>query len=225
MIRGAPMGKRFSNVTFASTRVSDDNRKAFEACQRIVNGEILGVVLLGEVGVGKTHLLVALGRAFEATGPSPDLSAAEGPVVKVPRMRELIEEVGAQDVEDSPPPTLDEKESTPEPVIEYWPMLDLASELRAEAIHGELELSRRCRMCDLLIVDDLGREKLTDFILQEFQRIVDWRYREMLPIALASNGEFDDLMGRYGEHTSSRWEESCQIVEVGGEDRRVHGTS
>lgn len=223
MIRGAPVGKRFSSACLDTTKVTRLNREAFEACMRVASGESRGVLLWGAVGVGKTHLLAGLAKAFESAHVPRPPKVDDGTLVRVPPVRELIEQAAKTNDGPTAAPTLEPYEYTPEAVVEYWPMLDLASELRAEAVHGELALSHRCRTCDLLILDDLGREKLTEFILQEFHRIVDWRYREMLPIALGTNGDFKSIITRYGEHTSSRWKESCEIVKVEGHDHRVAG--
>jgi len=217
MIRGAPMGHRFSHATLDNYEVTPFNREGFEACQKLVRGETGGIVLRGPVGVGKTHLLIGLTKAFEAHRTAFE---EEGQLVEMPPLRELVEHASEED-DESAPVRLEPGEQSHDPEIEYWPMLDLASELRAEVMQGELFLSRRCRLCDLLILDDLGREKLTDFLLQEFQRIIDWRYREERPIAIATNRTPRELVERYGENTFSRWRESCEIVEITGPDYRT----
>lgn len=217
MIRGAPVGRRFSHASFETFEITQFNREAMDACQKLLEGETKGVVLRGPVGVGKTHLLVGLMKAYEARYAPPQ---EDEKLVEVPRLRDLVEAASGEDAEAAPVGlTADERAHDPE--IEYWPMLDLASELRAEVMQGELFLSRRCRLCDLLILDDLGREKLTDFILQEFQRIADWRYREERPIAIATNRTPREVVERYGENTFSRWQESCEIVEITGPDYRT----
>jgi len=220
MIRGAPFGKRFSEATLDSYRVMATNETAFEACKRLASGESEGVILHGPEGVGKTHLLVGLARAFVDAGTPPSIETSDdGALKRLPPLRELIE--GCSSEEDSPEiPTLTPGESYVQRVVEYWPILDLVSELRAEAIRGELELSYRCRTCDLLVLDDLGREKLTEFIQQEFQRIIDWRYRDMKALAVATNLLPRQIETRYDPHTISRWKESCEFVKVEGPDYR-----
>jgi len=218
MIRGAPIGKHFDHATLESFDVTRYNKAGFEACQKLLNGDTLGVVLRGPVGVGKTHLLVGLAKSFlEIKAADADDEEA----VEVPAVSSILE-AAPLSAETAPKRVLlSPSELMHDPEVEFWPMLDLASELRAEVMHGELYLSRRCRMCDLLILDDLGREKLTDFILQEFQRIVDWRYREERPIAVATNRLPEEIIERYGENTFSRWTETCEIAEVTGPDLRL----
>jgi len=222
MIRGVRFGKMFADTTFDTFEVSRFNAKAVDACQSLVRSEIRGVVLIGPGGVGKTHLLHALAVEFDRlhfAGPTQEESPAEA--IGVPSASELIRNADREFAENPAMPTLTLEEAAREAVIAYWPMLDLVGSLRAAARVGDTDISEECCTCDLLILDDLGHEKTSEFIVQEFRRIVDWRYREMLPIAIATNLTKSDLLEKYEEHTYSRWLGSCEIVEVAGSDYRM----
>jgi DNA replication protein DnaC len=211
----------FSDATFDSYEVSRFNTEAFEACQGLARSEIGGVVLIGPGGVGKTHLLRALAVAFDRLHSSfSDEKELPEPSIAVGSAAELMRSAGREFGEDRTMPTLSREETEREAVIAYWPMLDLADRLRFAARQGDSEVSEECCTCDLLILDDLGHEKTSDFILQEFRRIIDRRYREMLPIAIATNLTKEELLDKYEEHTYSRWLGSCRIVEIGGRDYR-----
>ena len=221
MIGGIRFGRMFDDATFDSFEASRFNEKALDACRCLSRSEIGGVVLIGPGGVGKTHLLHALAVEFDrlhSSVPRED-DSLEQPV-EVPSATEMIRQAGRELADDGTAPTLSREEVRHEAIIAYWPMLDLAGRLRAAARLGDTEISEECCTCDLLILDDLGHEKTSDFILQEFRRIIDWRYREMLPIAIATNLTKSDLLDRYEEHTYSRWLGSCRIVEIGGSDYR-----
>jgi DNA replication protein DnaC len=217
VIRGAPIGSRFEHCTLENFDHTRFNAAAHEACARLARGELEGVFLLGPVGVGKTHLLIGLMKAFEAHHAPVE---EPGELVEVPRLRELVEQAAAGEVETAPV-QLDSAERQHEPVVEFWPMLDLVSELRAEIKAGELELSRRCRTCDLLVIDDLGAERATDFVREELDRIVDWRYRDRRPIAVATNLGDREIVEKYGWRAISRWTESCERVRIEGPDYRT----
>jgi DNA replication protein DnaC len=222
MIHGVRFGRKFADATFDTFEVSRFNEKAVDACQSLVRSEIGGVVLIGPGGVGKTHLLHALAVEFDRlrfASPTGKKSADEP--LGVPSASELIRNADRESAENSATPTLTPEEAAREAVIVYWPMLDLVGSLRIAARLGDTDISEECCTCDLLILDDLGHEKTSEFIVQEFRRIIDWRYREILPTAIATNLTKSDLLEKYEEHTYSRWLGSCEIVEIAGSDYRM----
>ena len=79
----------------------------------------------------------------------------------------------------------------------------------------------------LLCVDDLGAERPTDWAVETLSRIVDARVSAGLPTVVTSNlgvGALRDLWGgAAGKRLASRLAGACERIEVGGEDRRVHG--
>lgn len=73
----------------------------------------------------------------------------------------------------------------------------------------------------LLMIDDIGSEKLSDWVLETFYSIVNKRYEDMLPTVFTSNLALSELAERLGDRTVSRVVESCDVFEVLGEDRRL----
>lgn len=73
----------------------------------------------------------------------------------------------------------------------------------------------------LLMIDDIGSEKLSEWVLETFYTIVNKRYEEMLPTVFTSNLELHELAERIGDRTVSRIVESCDVFEVTGDDRRL----
>lgn len=55
-------------------------------------------------------------------------------------------------------------------------------------------LISRLNRAKLLIIDDLGAERSTDFALEKVYNIVDSRYRAKLPVILTTNLSMDELM-------------------------------
>src|SRR3990167_1343368 len=72
----------------------------------------------------------------------------------------------------------------------------------------------------LTILDDVGSEKVTDWVAETFYLIVNERYNHMRPTIFTSNFPLKDLAERIGERTVSRIVEMCDVVELVGSDRR-----
>src|ERR687893_482486 len=73
---------------------------------------------------------------------------------------------------------------------------------------------------DLLILDDLGSEKPTDWVRERIFVIVNHRYRESLPTIFTSNIGPKDLAQQLGERTASRIIAMCDWIALEGEDYR-----
>ncbi|HEC32782.1 MAG TPA: cell division protein ZapE [Candidatus Kaiserbacteria bacterium] len=73
----------------------------------------------------------------------------------------------------------------------------------------------------ILILDDLGVEKATDFVVESLYLIINKRYNEMRPIIFTSNFNLNKLADRVGDRIPSRIFEMCEMVELKGEDKRL----
>ncbi|MDX2986402.1 ATP-binding protein [Streptomyces caniscabiei] len=90
---------------------------------------------------------------------------------------------------------------------------------------SEHELKRLCRI-PLLLLDDLGTEKLSEFTEETTTRIVNYRYNESLPLLITTNlpiqtgAPTPDLVTRLGDRLASRLAQTATIVSFNGPDRR-----
>lgn len=73
----------------------------------------------------------------------------------------------------------------------------------------------------LLIVDDVGAEKATDWVQEKLYEIVNTRYEEQLITIFTSNLSIQELADRVGDRIVSRIVEMCSVIELRGEDRRM----
>ncbi len=73
---------------------------------------------------------------------------------------------------------------------------------------------------DLLVLDDLGSERVTEWVRERLFVIVNHRYREALPTIFTSNIGPEELPAQLGERTASRIISMCEGVELTGEDYR-----
>ena len=75
--------------------------------------------------------------------------------------------------------------------------------------------------CDLLIMDDVGAGKITDWSIDITYRLINSRYNADKPTIVTSNLELDDLAKLIGGRIVSRLQVMCALVFFGEEDRRV----
>lgn len=76
---------------------------------------------------------------------------------------------------------------------------------------------------DLLVIDDLGAERDTEYMTETVQMIIDNRYRAGLPLIVTTNLTSEELKNPADikkQRTYSRLLEMCIPIEVGGSDRR-----
>lgn len=79
---------------------------------------------------------------------------------------------------------------------------------------------------DVLIIDDLGKEKLTEWKYEQLFDIIDHRYGFEKTTIITSNYSLSDLAKRYGDNVGgqaivSRIAEMCEQMDMGGKDRRL----
>lgn len=106
---------------------------------------------------------------------------------------------------------------TAPPVI-FTRMTDLLDDLRP-GDDSRLRI-RDCQNTPLLVIDDLGAEKASEWTQERFYSIIDHRYANCMPLIVTSNIPPRELAEQTGERSASRLAEMCQIVPMTGTDRR-----
>ncbi|MFF3631651.1 ATP-binding protein [Streptomyces sp. NPDC002164] len=97
---------------------------------------------------------------------------------------------------------------------------DLYAELRPRPGHdGERELMDLAR-CPLLIIDDLGAAKNSEWTEEITMRLINRRYNAMLPTLITTNLGMADLRAHIGDRVASRLTEMTDRVILDGPDRR-----
>lgn len=89
---------------------------------------------------------------------------------------------------------------------------------------SEYELKRLAKV-PLLLIDDLGTEKLSEFTEEATYRIVNERYNACLPLLITTNhlvraDNGPDLVTRLGDRLASRVAQDAHIVTLTGPDLR-----
>ncbi len=74
---------------------------------------------------------------------------------------------------------------------------------------------------DVLILDDLGVEKTSDWVLQTLYTIIDRRYREELRTIITSNLGIEEIREKLDDRIASRIVGMCRVCILQGRDRRI----
>lgn len=87
----------------------------------------------------------------------------------------------------------------------------------------EAEVKNAIMGCSLLVLDDLGKEKPSEWVEETLYEIINARYVRRLPVIITTNVGLKAVETRYpwnGEAIVSRLFEMCVGVKVGGDDYR-----
>lgn len=118
------------------------------------------------------------------------------------------------------------------PVI-YGTLINLLAELRnsydTDNNISEMEIIKLYKNVDLLIIDDLGKEKPSEWGLEKLFTIVNSRYENNLPVIITTNYNQNSLVERLslnGEIETaksiiSRLYEMCYLVKIDDIDHRI----
>jgi len=115
------------------------------------------------------------------------------------------------------------------PQIEEYPYFisipDLLLRIRAsfkDDSTTEEEIIDRFSSVGILMLDDIGSEKPTEWVLQTLYLIIDHRYREMKETYITSNLSLDELSNRLSDRIASRIAGMCKIMKLKGKDKRIY---
>ncbi|GAA2566167.1 hypothetical protein GCM10010435_44170 [Winogradskya consettensis] len=103
-----------------------------------------------------------------------------------------------------------------------WQAVDFAdfcAELRPSGKDPEGSLARY-RDADLLLVDDLGAAKSSEWVEETTYRLINARYKDMRTTIFTTNLAPDRLASGLGDRIASRLVETCDLVPLLGSDRR-----
>lgn len=73
---------------------------------------------------------------------------------------------------------------------------------------------------EMLVLDDLGAERLTDWVFQGLYRIIDYREKNELPTVITSNLSLAQVADKFSDRIASRLSGGT-VIEFTGEDKRL----
>lgn len=97
---------------------------------------------------------------------------------------------------------------------------DLVASMRPRANVDTEALLEKYRQADVLLVDDLGAMKTSEWVEEVMYRLINGRYENMKPTIFTSNLVPAELKNALGDRVGSRLTEMCTTVVLTGVDRR-----
>ena len=194
-LKHAGVPDRYTDARFANWRATTGTRMALKAAQRIAEHPA-NLVLVGPWGCGKTRLSASImaARVERWMEAYPDELIAEGPEGVLTR-----------------PPFASRFASVPQ-------LLDDIR--RSYEYDDEPDPLPAYRRAPLLVLDDLGREKATDWVLERLYVLIDDRYGHHLPTVVTTNYSLDQLAKRDYGAMVSRLTEDGSVVKISAADQR-----
>lgn len=107
----------------------------------------------------------------------------------------------------------------------FLPVEDLLDDLRScysdKNDSREDVLITRLKEIDILGLDDLGSERMTDWVFSKMYQIINNRYNNMKLIYITSNLDLSELSSKFDERIASRLFQMCETIRLEGKDKRI----
>jgi chromosomal replication initiation ATPase DnaA len=103
--------------------------------------------------------------------------------------------------------------------VKIWQAAELFDEMRGT--EQSKDVLESVKNSDLLILDDLGSERKTDWVEERLFLIIDYRWQWKLPTIVTTNFTADQLPDKISERVISRLMDSSTFLVVDGKDYRT----
>lgn len=202
----AGLSKRGRSQRFRNYAPEEGQKEAFEAARAFAKAFIedkhdgTGLLLIGGVGSGKSHLAAAVVNAVLDYIPIPDSEADNAFRLGYPEGARLYS-------------------------VRFVPTVGLLEEIRASYDNREnaQEIMQQYKAAKLLVLDDMGAERPTEWVRERLFDIIDYRYNECLPTIITSNANIPELRQHLGDRLCDRIRSMCKTITVKAGSRRPTG--
>ena len=155
------IGMKFQNLNFENFNINSENELAIAIAKDYVNKNITsananGLIIMGESGVGKTHLAASIANKL----------IENDKIVLMGRLTTL---------------------------------LDMIKETFKDNTKSENELIELYSNVDMIIIDDLGTERISNWALEKLYTIIENRNENRLPIIITTRFNKQGLIERFSQ--------------------------
>lgn len=191
---------RQQHQTFASFITKPGQEDALQAAQRFVlrYPDTEGLMLVGGVGGGKTHLAAAV-------------------VNGILEKREITNKMAEDEYRGSQFP------SGRVSAIQFTSAVDMLADIKNsfDTQEDTQSVINKYARAKLLVLDDLCAEKPSEWVIERIFEIVDHRYNDLLATVITSNATPAELKERLGDRIYDRLREMCKMITVKAQSQRV----
>lgn len=110
-------------------------------------------------------------------------------------------------------------------------LMEIRNAIRQGQNERKTQLLQLAMRVSLLVLDDIGAEKVSEWVQETLFVLVNYRYEHMLSTIFTTNCSMDELEGKLGQRITSRMIEMCRCIRLQGNDWRLkkrkewrHGT-
>lgn len=89
--------------------------------------------------------------------------------------------------------------------------------------NSKVDLLEYAKKIPLLLLDDIGAEKPTEWVRETLYLLIDHRSEERLPTIFTTNCTMNELADKLGDRIASRITGMCKVIKMNGEDYRLKG--
>lgn len=108
--------------------------------------------------------------------------------------------------------------------VKFGNFISILNDIK-KSFHSDEDIVRKLKEMPLLVIDDLGKERRSEWSEMILYDVINGRYEDYMPTIITTNLDPEEVKERFGEAVLSRIIEMCTGVVMQGKDVRMEGAS